>query len=589
MESELLRETDNGSIEAVEFESHFLVPPEHSDIGVVLLFGTTGQFVSYCEDLHPVHAQQRHVHGNYLVHLEQQSFSAEKLCTTITALWNYSSILNLMLSVRTEWSDQMKIYFYNPFEAVMGKRLVEYRAPDEAPAPFADRRLNIFNGIPIRCTVFARNPSMLTLESLPESFRSLRYVRAVIKASNGRAGLDGMLMGNLAMALNFSARTMDDTDGMEYGYRQPNGTLVGSLGDLVYHRSDVSFNIRFMKDYDTHEIEFLHPIYTDQLCILAPKSLEIPQWVAIFLCFHPLVWGTFVVVGFAGGYLWYGLRRWALRKVRRYRVREMRGDPVPYSTLAIELWLVLLGASSVHLPVRVIERVLLAAFLVANVIISGTFQGTLTTAFSTVTFYQDIDTLEALDRSGLPIGTSSRSLRDIFGNDSASPLYRSLTGKLQILNMSARNRAAFQRDICSIERRSDVSLIINTEYIRPNGQPMLHVVQECPRVYSLAYIVRRGWSLAPLFNDAIYRFVEAGLCRKWYDDTEYALTVHQRIQSAIERPDEDPLRKLTMVDMQTSFYIATFGVLVSVAIFAIELFLGKGPRRQRVPTANTPG
>uniref|UniRef100_A0A8W7PCU9 Ionotropic glutamate receptor C-terminal domain-containing protein n=1 Tax=Anopheles coluzzii TaxID=1518534 RepID=A0A8W7PCU9_ANOCL len=454
--------------------------------------------------------------------------------------------------------------------------LTFYVGEDFAMSPTADNKLNIFNGIPIRCTVFPRNPTLLPWDSLPASFREVHYVQQSVRASNGSGGLDGMLLGNLAVALNFTAETMDASDGQEYGYRLKNHTFVGSLGDLLQYRTDVSFNVRFMKYYDTHGIEFLHPIYSDQLCILSPKSLEIPQWLAIFLCFHPYVWTSFVVVGFAGGYCWYLLKRWTLRKVSRYRQHLLKGDRAQYTVLSIEMWLVLLGASSTYLPVRMIERTLLVAFLIANVIISGTFQGTLTTAFSTKSYYKDLNTLAALDKSELPIATSSRSLLDIFGNDSLSPLYQSLKGKLQILNESARHRAAFQRDVCCIERHSDVHLIINTEYIRPNGQPMLHVVDECPRVYSLAYIVRKGWPFAPLFNAAIYRFVESGLCMKWYEDTETALILQKRIRQLREQEEEPALRKLTMIDMQTSFYIMGLGMLLSFSVFIVETFVGRG-------------
>ncbi|XP_053678329.1 uncharacterized protein LOC128728682 [Anopheles nili] len=467
------------------------------------------------------------------------------------------------------------LYLFNPFHTSQHDQLQPFSVQqgfEPISATGGPKLQGVFNGLPIRCTVFTRNPTLLPWGNLPESFRNVRYVQQAILASNGSGGLDGMLLGNLASAMNFTAETMDASDGLEYGFRTRNNTFVGSLGDLLHHRTDVSFNIRFMKYYGTQDIEFLHQIYTDQLCVLSPKSLEIPQWLAIFLCFHPYVWATFVAVGFAGGYCWYALRRWS---VIRYRRHPFKYDRNRCSVLSIEMWLVFLGASSTKLPVRAIERLLLAAFLIANLIISGTFQGTLTTAFSTKSYLSDINTLAALDQSGLPIGTSSRSLLDIFGNDTLSPLFRSLKGKLLVVNESARHRAAFSRDMCSIERRSDVHLIINTEYVRSNGQPMLHVIEECPRVYSLAYIVRKGWSFAPLFNAAIDRFVESGLCIKWYTDTEDALTLQTRIRQTIERRDESSLRKLTLVDIQTSFYIMTLGIVASLVVFVIETTTGK--------------
>lgn len=90
-------------------------------------------------------------------------------------------------------------------------------------------------------------------------------------------------------------------------------------------------------------------------------------------------------------------------------------------------------------------------------------KGSLTRSFSTVSYYKDIETLADLDKSGLPIGTSSGSLRNIFeGSDSSNAVIRSLSAKYMLRNSSipTRSRTAIQRDICSVERLSDIGLII---------------------------------------------------------------------------------------------------------------------------------
>lgn len=89
------------------------------------------------------------------------------------------------------------------------------------------------------------------------------------------------------------------------------------------------------------------------------------------------------------------------------------------------------------------------------------FQGSLTTSFSTVSHYKDIDTLEELDKSGLTIGTTSASLSNIFGNDD-HPLIQSLAKKFKILssNVPVIEKAAFNRDICCVERFADIKVII---------------------------------------------------------------------------------------------------------------------------------
>lgn len=79
-----------------------------------------------------------------------------------------------------------------------------------------------------------------------------------------------------------------------------------------------------------------------------------------------------------------------------------------------------------------------------------------------MSYYRDINTLHSLDESGIPIVTSSQSLRTLFGNTTdATPLLRSLIRKYHIFEIQNQiHRTAFKRDICSVERRSDINIII---------------------------------------------------------------------------------------------------------------------------------
>lgn len=90
-------------------------------------------------------------------------------------------------------------------------------------------------------------------------------------------------------------------------------------------------------------------------------------------------------------------------------------------------------------------------------------QGTLVTSFSTDQYYKDINTLKELDESGLEIGTSSGSLKNLFGEPSlGTPLIRSLASKYKMINTSTPiiTRAAYERDICAVERLTDIRVII---------------------------------------------------------------------------------------------------------------------------------
>jgi len=89
--------------------------------------------------------------------------------------------------------------------------------------------------------------------------------------------------------------------------------ILGSIGDVLYGRADLSFNGRFIKNYGSNEIDFLFPVFFDQFCVIAPKALQIPQWMAIFQCFDNVVWASIMLLNLVLGTIWYLLKQWAVR------------------------------------------------------------------------------------------------------------------------------------------------------------------------------------------------------------------------------------------------------------------------------------
>lgn len=143
---------------------------------------------------------------------------------------------------------------------------------------------------------------------------------------------------------------------------------------MLYRRVYASFNSRFITDYGTKDIEYLFPVYFDQVCVIAPKALKVPQWMAIFKCFDRNLWLLIIFVNTFCGYFWYFLRtsayKYTPKSIKSKTIRER--DSV--SILSIEMWMIMFGGASKRLPYRSIERVLLSVCLVSNVIISGSFQ-----------------------------------------------------------------------------------------------------------------------------------------------------------------------------------------------------------------------
>lgn len=90
--------------------------------------------------------------------------------------------------------------------------------------------------------------------------------------------------------------------------------LSGTIGAVLYGETYASFNGRFMGDYGTTDIEYMYPYFFDKLCIIAPKALKIPQWMAIFKCFSTPVWIALLVMNCSCGFFWFLLKRAQLRR-----------------------------------------------------------------------------------------------------------------------------------------------------------------------------------------------------------------------------------------------------------------------------------
>lgn len=152
------------------------------------------------------------------------------------------------------------------------------------------------------------------------------------------------------------------------------------MGDVLYRKTEASFNGRFISDYGTNSIEYMYPVLFDKMCIIAPKALRIPQWTAIFNCFSRLVWAIIVIAVILCGCFWYLLKRWTLRKYKLNLIKHNTKydrkfeDSSKCRILSIEIWFIMLAGASSHMPFRTVERIFISSCLATNVIIVGTFQ-----------------------------------------------------------------------------------------------------------------------------------------------------------------------------------------------------------------------
>lgn len=253
------------------------------------------------------------------------------------------------------------------------------------------------------------------------------------------------------------------------------------------------------------------------------------------------------------------------------------------------------------LPKSNAERLLLSVVLLANVTMVGIFGGILYNSFAHDVYYRDINTLEELDSSGLPLTLTSFSLNDLFGPENNTDLPRTMQNlrKKMIYGPDSLQRAACYRNVSGFVKESYYP-IIKEEHFDASGGHLVHLINECPGTnisrqesflsvyatlfnitcvfcvsggYYLAYLFPRQSVLRERINTVIGRLNQAGLPTLWKNNhlTLYMVKKlalkKKKIQRKIEQDDFVPF---DLSDMQSSFYMLLIGLSISTVVFFHE-------------------
>lgn len=245
--------------------------------------------------------------------------------------------------------------------------------------------------------LFERFPTSLKLSNLTDYI--LPPYSYSVSDEFGYNGIDPITLYYLSKALNITP-IIQDFPYESYGFKQKNGTFTGTLATVIYNKTDISFNGRYVKDYEANDnIQFLAIQTFEKVCFLTPKAQRVPRWKAPFLIFTHGVWVLLMLVVVLISCSLYGLQN---------RNQFNQGKVFSIFYIIIDVTLMLLSAISSKLPKVGKERLIIGGCLIGAWYISGLIQAALTTSISTRIFEKDIDTFEELVNSKLPILSFSK-------------------------------------------------------------------------------------------------------------------------------------------------------------------------------------
>jgi hypothetical protein len=456
-------------------------------------------------------------------------------------------VLDNLSSARFWQGTGTDIVTFNPFLKVGNIRgmVLVYNITDaENVCKRLDHLVDDLHGYPIGVTMFTAYPYAIPI------------------CSNNYSGVDGNSLYEVAQFMNFEPIIRRPKDKIKFGYKTEQGTYVGSIGDIVYGKSDIAFNCHYIKDYDDAEIQFVvPPVMYDAVIILVPKSKLIPSWMDLFECFG--LTELFFLFGFYMISVWFSIF-----------VKRCLGTAISvYETVRIAVCILKMFLTVPISGTRELtsfsQRIFASSCLLVGVLIVTAIQVTLVTEISSPNYYPDIDTLEELAESGLPIATSYQNLVDIF-NDSDNPIMMRLAKnvRLESNNYGIKERIAYKMDYAAITTLSNVQHFLK-KYVGPYDNALLHAVPETPRGYFLSYVAPKHSPYVRHINHMTSLLIESGFVKKWDADQlwKHQLAVRHNHTST----ERSKLYAYSINDLQTAFFALASGLSSGIIAFIVEI------------------
>lgn len=357
-----------------------------------------------------------------------------------------------------------------------------------------------------------------------------------------------------------------NNDGKMFGNLRPNGTYDGALGHLQTFQIDITFVGFFIKDYQAPDVEFVAPVYQDQLCCMTKKAGKVPAALLPLRIFETQLWFSLLSSYFVISISWCILRALNLRFMTRENF-NLASHVLRASTAMKMLQvfidsLVLIFSSPFRRFTKIQnERVLIASICLYSLIVIAAFQSSLATVYTNPMYYKNIETLEQLDASGMKIVSKYKGfLDDAFPPNSSELIDRLVKKTVWIENVNFIERLGKIRE-AGFTRKTTFDF----SYKMKN----FHLIRECPRKYRIAYVVHSGFAMLEELNVNILRLVAGGIVQKFINAEENKASLMYFITNR-DTFFIPTLKVFALEDLQSSFFILSLGIVVAFLVFIVE-------------------
>ncbi|KAL5277198.1 hypothetical protein ACFFRR_002428 [Megaselia abdita] len=408
------------------------------------------------------------------------------------------------------------------------------------------------NGYPLRVQIFRSVYSKIEFDE------SKRVKRAV--------GADAKVAYLLAEKMNYTMILQQPEPDL-FGTKLSNGSFDGTIGKIIRNETDISLSGYFVKDYFTRDIEFTATVYEDMLCCYLPKADRVPQSILPIVAVKYDIWIGFLITPLLCAIIWIIIRK-CNSAIFNHSKNITR---LQCFRILVDTWVVWVRVNIMKFPPFHSERIFVISLCLVSVIFGALLESSLSTSYITPLYYKDINTLRELDESGYKIYYKYSSMADDLFFSETSPLFASLGKKLAYINnvnLDMMKTLVDKGHMAAVTRYSSLKV----ESISYLVSKKVIYVPECPKTYGIAYVVPKDFAFLEIINDVLLRITSAGLIEHWikemFDKASISL-----IQSHIL--DEQPLKILSLADLQLAFYLLFGGAVFAGLSLSIEICMSK--------------
>lgn len=386
------------------------------------------------------------------------------------------------------------------------------------------------------------------------------------------------ILSNLA---NFSIKFVKSPDGIKHGYQTSNNTFTGSLGMMEYENADIAANMRLVAEYNTSNTLCLFPTTTTKLKFFVPKKywdevyilssiynfLDQSLKIIIFTMFSFLPLLIFIFNFISG----------------------KRKSPFNALVLCYLNYFAIMNFISIKLPRYWPSRFIYGSILIVWIILGNIFAGKMIEFLNTNSGLKQIESIDELTKSNLLIKVPypmAILFEGNFQNASSSHQFlnqiviesRKLERKgdrLAFIDVENMGEMIRSRKYAMLFLENLIDFLEKKYFDEKNGRNILTHIEDTPYEYYYAISVPKTSAFVSRFNEILMRIFEAGISKyqMMMAMIENDLMYIRRVKAG--QVPNDAIKKISINQLSSVFYLYLFCLLTCFSIFLCELFIHK--------------